>query len=73
MFQMKQQGKTPEKELKTIEINNLPDIEFKVIILRVITIHRSMDEQKKNFNKEIEENKKKQPELKIKNLSLIHI
>ena len=30
MFQMKEQDKTPEKQLDETKINNLPDKEFKV-------------------------------------------
>ena len=35
MAQMKEQIKTPEKELKEMEINNLSDTEFKTFVIRM--------------------------------------
>ena len=37
MFQMKLQGKTPEEEPREIEINNLCNKEFKVMIIEVLS------------------------------------
>ena len=37
MAQMKEQIKTPEKELGNREIANLSDAEFKTLIIRVLT------------------------------------
>ena len=34
MAQMKEQVKTPEKELNEMEISNLPDTEFKTLVTR---------------------------------------
>ena len=34
MAQMKEQNKTPEKELNEIEITNLPDAEFKTLVIK---------------------------------------
>ena len=34
MSQMKGQNKTPERELSKMETNNLPDAEFKTLVIR---------------------------------------
>ena len=36
MAQMKEQIKTPEKELNKMEINNLSDKEFKTMVIRML-------------------------------------
>ena len=36
MAQMKEQNKTPEKELREMEINNLSDAEFKTLVIRML-------------------------------------
>ena len=36
MAQMKEQIKTPEKELNKMEIRNLPDAEFKTLFIRML-------------------------------------
>ena len=36
MYQMKEQDKTPEKELNEVEIGNLPENEFRIMIVKVI-------------------------------------
>ena len=33
---MKEQNKTPEKELNKMEINNLSDAEFKILVIRML-------------------------------------
>ena len=35
MAQMKEQNKTPEKELNKMEISNLSDAEFKTLVIRM--------------------------------------
>ena len=37
MAQMKEQIKTPEKELNKMEISNLSDAEFKTLVIRMLT------------------------------------
>ena len=37
MAQMKEQIKTPEKELSNKEIDNLSDAEFKTLVIRMLT------------------------------------
>ena len=36
MAQMKEQNKTPEKELNEMEITNLPDAVFKTLVIRIL-------------------------------------
>ena len=36
MAQMKEQVKTPEKELNKMEISNLSDAEFKTLVIRML-------------------------------------
>ena len=36
MAQMKEEIKTPEKELNEMEIGNLSDAEFKILLLRMV-------------------------------------
>ena len=36
MSQMREQNKTPEKELNKMEINDLSDAEFKTLVIRML-------------------------------------
>ena len=36
MYQMKEQYKTPEKQLNEVEIGNLPEKEFRIMIVKMI-------------------------------------
>ena len=36
MAQMKEENKTPEKELNKMEISNLSDAEFKTLVIRML-------------------------------------
>lgn len=57
--------KKTERKLNKMEINNLPDKEFKVMIIRMLTeLKRSMDERRENFKKNILKFFKNQSELK---------
>ena len=61
---MKEQGKTSEKDLNEVEISDLPDKEFKIMVIKMlIELRRRMDEQSKNFNKGIESVRKYQIEV----------
>ena len=66
MFQKKEQDKTHEKELGEMEISNLPDKKFKVIIIKMLNELRRLNKNNKIdfFNKELENIKKNQKELK---------
>ena len=55
----------PEEELKEVEIRNLPDKEFKAMIINMHNeLGRRMNKHSENFNKELENIKKNQTELK---------
>ena len=45
---MKEQIKTPEKELNTVEISNLSDAEFKTLIIRML---KELSEDLNNIKK----------------------
>ena len=46
MFQTKEQDKTPEEGLSEVEIDNLPEKEFRVMIIKMIKeLGRTMDAQ----------------------------
>ena len=36
MYHMKEQDKTPEKKLNEVEIGNLPEKEFRIMIVKMI-------------------------------------
>ena len=60
MAQMKEQSKTSERELSDEEIANLPDGEFKILVIRMLTelieLGRKMKEQMKATQSEIKQN-----------------
>ena len=52
---MKKQDKSSEKELNKTEINNLPDKEYNVMVIRTLLERWGRtDEHNENFNKELE-------------------
>lgn len=59
MFQSKEQDKTPDTDLNEMEICDLPNREFKIMVINMLAKLRGiMHEQRENFNKE-EENIRK--------------
>ena len=58
--QMKEQIKTPEKELSNEEIDNLSDAELKTLVIRMLTelieLHCKMKEKMKATQSEIKQN-----------------
>ena len=60
MAQMKEQIKTPEKELSNKEIDNLSDAEFKTLVIRMLTemveYGHKIKEEMKAIQSEIKEN-----------------
>ena len=60
-FQKKEQGKVSEKKkLNEVEISNLSNKEFKVMIIKILNeLRKRMDEQSENFNKKLGNTKKK--------------
>ena len=52
MSQMKEQDKTPEKELNKMETSKLQDAELKTLVVRMLNELRGrVDELSENFNK----------------------
>ena len=65
MFQMKEQDKTQEEKLSEMEVSNLPNNQFKVMITKMLNeLRRRMDEQSEKFNKELENMNKNKTEMK---------
>ena len=60
MAQMKEQFKTPEKELSNEQIDNLSDVRFKTLVIRMLTerteFSHKMKEEMKAIQSEIKEN-----------------
>ena len=51
MFQTKKQDKTPEEDQSEVEISNLSDKEFKVMVIKMFNeLGRRMDEHRDKFN-----------------------
>ena len=62
---MKEQDKTPEKQLNEVEIGNLPEKEFRIMIVKMIQdlrirMEAKIDKMQETFNKDLEELKSKQ-------------
>ena len=53
MFQTKKQDKTPDTDLNEMEISDLPDKEFEITAIKMLTeVRRTMRQQSENINKE---------------------
>ena len=68
MYQMKEQDKTPEKQLNEVEIGNLPEKEFRIMIVKMIQdlgkrLEAKIKKMSEMFNKDLEELKNKQTEM----------
>ena len=69
---MKEQDKTPEKQLNEVEIGNLPEKEFRIMIVKMIQhlrkrMEAKIEKMQEMFKKDLEELKKKyREELKTK-------
>ena len=68
MYQMKEQEKTPEKQLNEVEIGNLPEKEFRKMIVKMIQdlgkrMEVKIKKMQEMFNKDLEELMKKQIEM----------
>ena len=64
MYQMKEQDKTPEKQLNEVEIGNLPEKGFRIMIMKMIQdlgkrMEAKIQKMQKMFNKDLEELKSK--------------
>ena len=65
---MKEQDKTPEKQLNEVEIGNLPEKEFGIMIVRMIQdlrkrMEAKIEKMQEMFNKDLEQLKNKQTEM----------
>ena len=62
MYQMKEQDKIPEKQLNEVEKGNLPEKEFRIMIVKMIQdLGKRMEaKMQEMFNKDLEELKNKQ-------------
>ena len=72
MYQMKEQDKTPEIQLNVVEINNLPEKEFRIMRVKMIQdlgkrMEANIEKMQEMFNKDLEELKTKQTEMNKKN------
>ena len=59
---MKEQDKTPEKQLNEVKVGNLPEKEFRIMIVKMIQdLGKRMETKKMQemFNKDLEELKNK--------------
>ena len=68
MYQMKKQDKTPEKQLNEVEIGNLPEKEFRIMIVNMIQdlgkrMEAKIEKIQEMFNKDLDELKNKQTEM----------
>ena len=71
MYQMKEQDKTPEKQLNEEEIGNLPEKVFRIMIVKMIQdlgkrMEAKIEKMQEMFNKVLEELKNKHL-VKLKN------
>ena len=65
MLQMKKQDKTTARDPSEMYINNMPDQEFKVMIIKILTgLEKRVEDLSETFNKETENIKKNQSEIK---------
>ena len=60
MYQMKEQDKTPEKQLNEVEIGDLPENESRIMIVKMIqdlgkTMKAKIEKMQEMFNKDLEE------------------
>ena len=61
MSQMKKQGKNLQDQINEEEIGNLPEKEFRIIIVKMIqNLKNRMEKIQETFNKDLEELKSKQ-------------
>ena len=68
MYQIKEQDKTPEKQLNEVDIGNLPEKEFRIMIVKMIQdlgkrIEAKIEKMQEMFNEDLEELKNKQTEM----------
>ena len=57
---MKGQDKTSEKQLNEVEIGNLPEKEFRMIVKMIQDLRKRMEKMQEMFTKNLEQQKNKQ-------------
>ena len=56
MSQMKGKNKTPEKQLNEVEIGNLPEKQFRIMILKMIQdLRKTIEKMQEMFHKDLQE------------------
>ena len=60
MSQMKGQDKTSEKQLNEVEIGNLPEKEFRMIVKMIQDLRKTMEKMQEMFTKDLEELRNKE-------------
>ena len=65
MYQMKEKDKTPEKQLNEMEIGNISEKEFRMMIVKMVQdlgkrMEAKINRTQEMFNKDLEELKNKQ-------------
>ena len=65
---MKEQDKTPEKQLNEVEIGNLPEKQFRIMIAKIIQdlrirMEAKIEKMQEMFNKDLKELKNKQTQM----------
>ena len=65
MYQMKEQEKTPENQLNEVEVGNLPEKEFRIMMVKIIQdlgkrMEAKIEKMQEMFNKDLEKLKNKQ-------------
>ena len=68
MYQMKEQDKSPEKQLNEVEIGNVPEEKFRIMIVKMIQdlgrrMEAKIEKMQEMFNKDLEDLKNKQTEM----------
>ena len=68
MYQMKEQDKTTEKQLNEVGIGNLPEKEFRIMIVKMIQdlgirMEAKIEKMPEMFHKDLEELKNKETEM----------
>ena len=64
MSQMKGQDQTPEKQLNKVETGNIPENEFRIMIVKMIQgLVKTMEKMQEMFTKDLQELKNKQREI----------
>ena len=65
MSQIKEQDKTQKKQLNVVEIGNLPEKEFRIMIVKMIQdLGKRMKKMQEMFTKDLENNRKKKKKIR---------